>query len=498
MAKPETAVPQLVVTAPPDRAGQVFTLSLDELVVGHSDTADIILDDKFVSRRHALVTVGPAGSVTIRDLNSTGGTFVNDERLEGPRVLLPGDIVRFADLSARFDPGSSEEEAAAAYHEPPTRALPVLAGTGPSTTTPAPFEPGETYTVTGTVRSPALPGIAGLTVQLADKNVGGQQVLASTQTAGDGSYSFGQVISGRYLADHHKTSPDLQVQVLAGGTVLAASEVSYSTPAAVTLDVVLPASAAGLPSEYETVTASLAAAYPGSLSALREDSSQQDITYLANKTGWDARAVALTALAHQFSQLTAPPRAVDGDAARTAAWPVHAAGIQPEFYYALFRAGLPASPDSLFQASPATVRAIWEQAVAGGVIPPALAKEVPSAVTRFQAISAARSLDAPPPAGISTLREMISVTLPEARQQEQFAQLYARYQGDWAGLWDAAGQAFGSEATTRLQVTGQLLYLTVNNQPLVAALQAAENDAPLASPLDLVGRGTTTRPGGRR
>ena len=489
MAKPETAVPQLVVTAPPDRAGQVFTLSLDELVVGHSDTADIILDDKFVSRRHALVTVGPAGSVTIRDLNSTGGTFVNDERLEGPRVLLPGDIVRFADLSARFDPGSSEEEAAAAYHEPPTRALPVLAGTGPSTTTPAPFEPGETYTVTGTVRSPALPGIAGLTVQLADKNVGGQQVLASTQTAGDGSYSFGQVISGRYLADHHKTSPDLQVQVLAGGTVLAASEVSYSTPAAVTLDVVLPASAAGLPSEYETVTASLAAAYPGSLSALREDSSQQDITYLANKTGWDARAVALTALAHQFSQLTAPPRAVDGDAARTAAWPVHAAGIQPEFYYALFRAGLPASPDSLFQASPATVRAIWEQAVAGGVIPPALAKEVPSAVTRFQAISAARSLDAPPPAGISTLREMISVTLPEARQQEQFAQLYARYQGDWAGLWDAAGQAFGSEATTRLQVTGQLLYLTVNNQPLVAALQAAENDSPLASPLDLVGRG---------
>ena len=68
----------------------------------------------------------------------------------------------------------------------------------------------------------------------------------------------------------------------------------------------LPASAPGLPSEYETLTASLAAVYPGSLGVLQEGTGQQDITYLANKTGWDARAVALAALADQFSQITAP------------------------------------------------------------------------------------------------------------------------------------------------------------------------------------------------
>ena len=49
-----------------------------------------------------------------------------------------------------------------------------------------------TYTVTGTVASPALPGVAGLTVQLVDKNIGGDQVLGSTRTGSDGSYALQQ------------------------------------------------------------------------------------------------------------------------------------------------------------------------------------------------------------------------------------------------------------------------------------------------------------------
>ena len=77
------------------------------MVIGHSDTADLILEDRFVSRRHALVITDASGAVTILDLNSTGGTFVNDERVDEPRVLQPGDVVRFADLTARFEPAVS-------------------------------------------------------------------------------------------------------------------------------------------------------------------------------------------------------------------------------------------------------------------------------------------------------------------------------------------------------------------------------------------------------
>ena len=347
------------------------------------------------------------------------------------------------------------------------------------------------YTVTGTVLSPALPGVGGLAVQLVDKNVGGDQVLASTQTSSDGSYAFDQVvISPAYLAEYHKAQPDLQVQVSAGGSVLATSVVSYSAPATVSLDVVLPTGAAGLPSEYETLTANLAAVYPGSLGALKEDAGQQDITYLANKTGWDARAVALAALADQFSQITAPAAAANAGAQQTMAQPVPTASVRPEFYYALFRAGLPASPDNLFRASPATAQAIWQQAVASAVIPQGLAQEVPAATASFQALSAANSLDRRPPAGLSTLRTMLQITLPKTADQDRFAQLYAQYQGDWPTFWQAVEQALGSKAAKQLQLTGQLYYLTVNNQPLVAALMQAEaKSAPLSAPLDLATRG---------
>jgi hypothetical protein len=44
-----------------------------------------------VSRRHATVTVDDAGHATIRDENSTNGTFVNDDR------VAPGSDVRLAD-----------------------------------------------------------------------------------------------------------------------------------------------------------------------------------------------------------------------------------------------------------------------------------------------------------------------------------------------------------------------------------------------------------------
>jgi hypothetical protein len=502
-------IPRLVITDPPDQRGLTLSFSRAETVVGHSDTADLLLNDRFVSRRHALVTVHPSGEVSILDLNSTGGTFVNEERLDGPRVLRPGDTVRFADLVARFEPGGipvaddvTQALPVMASAAPATAPLPMGASSaatdgpsadagpaspsGPTAAGPEANGTGNTYTVTGAVLSPALPGVGGLTVHLVDKNVGGDQVLASTQTNSDGSYAFEQVISARYLTRHHKASPDLQVQVLAGGSVLASSEVGYSAPTTVSLDVVLPASAAGLPSEYETLTANLGAAYPGRLGALQENASQQDITYLANKTGWDARAVALAALADQFTQITAPSPTANEDPEQTLPRPVPTASIRPEFYYALFRAGLPADTDSLFQASPATVTAIWEQAVTSGVIPQALAKEVPAATASFQAISAAQSLHVTSPGGLSTLQQMLS---PDLTGTQQFAQLYVQYQGDWPSFWNAADQAFGTPTAAKLQLAGKLYYLTLNNEPLVTALKVAEAKPPLTSTSDLASRG---------
>jgi pSer/pThr/pTyr-binding forkhead associated (FHA) protein len=50
--------------------------------------------DPEISRAHARVTRGADGLLTIEDLGSANGTFVNDERIEVPRTLALGDVVR--------------------------------------------------------------------------------------------------------------------------------------------------------------------------------------------------------------------------------------------------------------------------------------------------------------------------------------------------------------------------------------------------------------------
>ena len=344
-----------------------------------------------------------------------------------------------------------------------------------------------TYTVTGTVSSPTTAGVGGLSVQLVDKNVGGDVAIGTAVTNASGNYTITAVIGSPTLSTRHKTQPDLQVRVSSGSgtaqTFLAASSIAYDAPTALTLNVTLPSNASGLPSEYETLTANLASLYTGRLGTLQESAQQQDITFLANKSGWDARTVAFAALADQFSQITTPgPPPAGSTAASTIS-------LQPQFYYALFRAGLPSSADLLFQTGSDTVQAIWQQAIAQGVIPQSLSASVPTAVQNFQALSAAHTLTMAPSLGPSTLQEMVAPVLTTASQQQQFAQLLALHRDDWTNLWPAVEKALGATVSTQMQFLGQLHYLTVNNAPLIAALNKAEAASPLASPLDLATRG---------
>ena len=410
MTPDEIGVARLVVVQPAERAG-VLLLSGPQLVIGHSESADLVLADQYVSGRHALVTVDDSGEVTLWDLNSTGGTFVNGERVTGGRVLEPGDEVRLADVMARFEAG------AAAPTGEPTRDAPVVTVPAPPGSDPPPSAGivvrGTPYTVTGTVYSPALPGIPGLLVQLVDKNVGGETVLGTARTASAGQYAVTVAVTAAYLKAHGKASPDLQVHVSAAAAagaaapaVLASSDVAYSAPTTVTLDVTLPAGTTGLPSEYEILTATLAAAYPGDLGGLQEGNGRADITYLAGRTEMDARIVALAASASQLGQLTAPAPGPAPAPGKTAELPVPVS-LPPAFYYALLRAGLPADPGTLLRTSPADVQAIWEQATIQGVIPAGLAAQIPDAVTTFTALSASQLLTAAPATGLSTLDAML-------------------------------------------------------------------------------------------
>lgn len=65
--------------------------------IGRSSGNDVIISDPTVSSNHAILTIDTAGGTpvyTIKDLNSTNGTYINDERLIGERKIVTSDTIR--------------------------------------------------------------------------------------------------------------------------------------------------------------------------------------------------------------------------------------------------------------------------------------------------------------------------------------------------------------------------------------------------------------------
>lgn len=73
--------PALVVRSGGGRAGETFERIGARTLIGRSPECDVFLDDVTVSRRHAEILVTEDG-VTIRDLGSLNGTFVNRHRID--------------------------------------------------------------------------------------------------------------------------------------------------------------------------------------------------------------------------------------------------------------------------------------------------------------------------------------------------------------------------------------------------------------------------------
>jgi len=64
-----------------------------EVLIGRSPTCNFSVQNETVSNQHARLNYNQS-QWWIEDLNSTNGTFLNNERLEVPTVIMSGDEIR--------------------------------------------------------------------------------------------------------------------------------------------------------------------------------------------------------------------------------------------------------------------------------------------------------------------------------------------------------------------------------------------------------------------
>ena len=112
---PEPAVPGRIVLTPPKSTGkpqitvtvlagpeqgQVFKIARPTTTMGRSNTCEIVITDPLVSRQHAQIILG-MGGISLRDLASTNGTFLNGARVtESP--LRNQDVISVGGTRLRF------------------------------------------------------------------------------------------------------------------------------------------------------------------------------------------------------------------------------------------------------------------------------------------------------------------------------------------------------------------------------------------------------------
>ena len=99
--RPTSSMPQVARLVLMDEGGQDTPYPLAEhFVIGRA--GDLRLGDARVSRRHAKVVL-TEGQYVLEDMQSANGTYLNDEKINAPRALRPGDVIRTGPFKIRFD-----------------------------------------------------------------------------------------------------------------------------------------------------------------------------------------------------------------------------------------------------------------------------------------------------------------------------------------------------------------------------------------------------------
>src|SRR5881296_2359764 len=122
--------------------GREYAIAGASLVFGRDASCDVVVPGKDVSRRHAEIVQSPKGYLLVD--SSTNGTWVNDVRVEGQRLLARADVITIGEEKFRFyadtapsspppaNPSLGEGSAASAPSAVPSPSVPPTKGSAPA------------------------------------------------------------------------------------------------------------------------------------------------------------------------------------------------------------------------------------------------------------------------------------------------------------------------------------------------------------------------------
>jgi hypothetical protein len=217
------------------------------------------------------------------------------------------------------------------------------------------------------------------------------------------------------------------------------------------LNLVAPATLRPMDVEYRRLVADLTphVGAIAKLAAAREDAEHQDLTRLNRATNWDARVIALGAIAAKLSKTT---------------------GVDTQALYGMLRAGLPSDPIQLARVSRTGVGRALEKAVEAGLV--ALTPdEVESAKVSFADYSSRiRRRFLGRPGAHSNYGDVLAATGITTDQQERADQILAAHSGSIEQLWQRVQDA--GLPVEKLKLTARLGFLTLDNATLMRDLSA--------------------------
>ena len=84
------------------KKGAAVPIKKSSFIIGRSKECALRAGSEAISRKHCELKQSDAG-ITVQDLGSRNGTYVNDERIEGVQSLSHGDTLRIGPLEFRFE-----------------------------------------------------------------------------------------------------------------------------------------------------------------------------------------------------------------------------------------------------------------------------------------------------------------------------------------------------------------------------------------------------------